>query len=248
VRAILTYHSIDTTGSVISVSPDVFDRQIRWIASSQVAVVSLPELLHLPDDRDAVAITFDDAYTNFASAAWPRLREHGLTATVFVPTAFTGKANTWPELPGGRMPRLPILGWPELARLSEEGVSLGAHTRHHPDLRALSGQALEEEIAGSVDDVRRQTGTEARAFAYPYGFWTPAAAAMVRRWCVCAVTTELRPLGRHDDPHALPRLDSYYLNGTGRIENFGRVSFREYLRIRLALRTLRQRMRARRPV
>lgn len=243
-RAILTYHSIDTTGSVISISPEVFDRHVRWIASSRVAVVSVPELLQRSDDDDAVAITFDDAYTNFASVAWPRLRDHGLTATVFVPTAFTGKANTWAELPGGHMPRLPILGWHELARLCEEGVSLGAHTRNHPDLRGLSGQALDDEIAGSVEDVRRETGAQAAAFAYPYGFWTSHAAAAVRRACVCAVTTELRPLARQDDPYLLPRLDSYYLNGTARIENFGRAGFRGYLLLRLALRRLRQRIRA----
>lgn len=242
-RAILTYHSIDKTGSVISVSPDVFDRQVRWLASSRVAVVSLTDLLQVPEDQDAVALTFDDAYANFASEAWPRLRDHGLTATVFVPTAFTGKSNDWAELPGGRMPRLPILDWHTLAKLQEEGVSLGAHSRHHPDLRGLSGQELHDEIAGSVEDIRRETGAQAAAFSYPYGFWTQATVAAVRRTCACAVTTELRALSRHDDPCLLPRLDSYYLNGTARLENFGRLNFRGYLRLRLALRTLRQRMR-----
>ena len=36
----------------------------------------------------------------------------GLPVTLFVPTGFVGRENTWPELPGGGMPRLPIMGWP----------------------------------------------------------------------------------------------------------------------------------------
>lgn len=242
-KAILTYHSIDSSGSVISVSPETFDRQVRWLASSDVAVVSVPDLLRLPRDRDAVAITFDDAYTNFQVEAWPRLQGAGLTATLFVPTAFVGRSNGWPELPGGSMPRLPILDWPALARLREDGVILGAHTRTHPDLRALDPAAVADEIQGSFDDLLRETGQPADAFAYPYGFWSPRVAAAVRSACGCACTTELRPVEEGEDAHLLPRLDTFYLDGPARIENFGTWTFREYLRLRLHLRTLARRVR-----
>ena len=237
-RAILTYHSVDTTGSVISVAPVAFERHARWLAASGVAVVPLADLLDQPSGRDAVAITFDDAYTNFASDAWPRLRDLGLPVTLFVPTGFVGRENTWPELPGGQMPRLPILDWRALARLHEEGVALGAHTRRHPDLRTLEAAAAAEEIHGSFEDLHRETGARARTFAYPYGFWTAGAAATVRDACDVACTTELRLLRSGEDPHLLPRLDSYYLDGPGRIEQFGRASFREYFRLRGWMRTV----------
>ena len=64
-KAILTYHSVDASGSVISIDPEAFDGHIRWLASHRTAVVPLSELLALRDDTDAVAITFDDAFTNF---------------------------------------------------------------------------------------------------------------------------------------------------------------------------------------
>jgi peptidoglycan/xylan/chitin deacetylase (PgdA/CDA1 family) len=244
VRAILTYHSIDDSGSVISVPPPTFERQVRWLTASDVAVVPLGDLLRLPDDTDAVAITFDDAYTNFATEAWPRLEEHGLPATVFVPTGFVGQANTWAALPGGGMPPLPILGWDALARLAERGVGLGGHTRTHPDLRRLEDAAIRDEICGASDELLRQTGMRPRAFAYPYGFSPPAAVSIARTAYECAVTTELRPMRQSDDPYLLPRLDTFYLNGIARIENFGGLSFREYLRLRLRLRALAQRVRA----
>lgn len=239
-KAILTYHSIDGSGSVISVTPDDFGRHLQWLAANGVAVVPLPELVHRPSDSPAVAITFDDAYTNFETEAWPRLRDRGFPATLYVPTHFVGRANTWPALPGGHMPRLPILGWPSLARLQEEGVSLGAHTRTHPDLRRLDRAALEREVAGSVDDIRRETGVQPASFAYPYGFWSAEAASAVQTTCACAVTTELRALGPDEDRYALPRLDAFYLNGWGSLEKYGRWTFRQYFRARLLLRTLRQ--------
>ncbi|HEY0872631.1 MAG TPA: polysaccharide deacetylase family protein [Vicinamibacterales bacterium] len=241
-KAILTYHSVDSSGSVISVPPATFDRHVRWMASSGVAVVPLQDLLRTDVERDAIAITFDDAYTNFMEEAWPRLRDHGLPVTLFVPTAFTGKTNDWSALPGGDMPSLPILDWTRLNRLKDEGVSLGAHTRRHPDMRTLDARQLEDEVWGSVEDLHRETGTKPEAFAYPYGFCGSAGLEIVRAACACACTTELRPLRQGDDAHLLPRLDTFYLRGPAGIEHFGRRSFREYLRLRLQLRGLKQRL------
>jgi len=64
-RAILTYHSIDESGSVISVSESVFRGHVTWLARSAVRVVSIDTLMHLPADANAVALTFDDGFVNF---------------------------------------------------------------------------------------------------------------------------------------------------------------------------------------
>jgi peptidoglycan/xylan/chitin deacetylase (PgdA/CDA1 family) len=244
VRAILTYHSVDTTGSVISVTPDVFASHVRWLASGRVAVVGLADLLARPGDDDAVTITFDDALRNFADEAWPRLRDHGLPATLFVPTGVVGGTNDWAAMPGGGMPSLPVLDWASLARLQGEGVTLGAHSRTHPDLRALPRQALLEEVDGSLEDIRRETGRRPDAFAYPYGYWNAEASAVVRGLCRLACTTEMRVLRRDEDAHLLPRLDSYYLTGAGHPERYGAASFAGYIRVRAAVRRLGQRVRA----
>ena len=90
----------------------------------------------------------------------------------------------------------------------------------------------------SFEDLNREIGVRARTFAYPYGFWTDGTAAIVRAACDAACTTELRLLESDEDPHLLPRLDSYYLDGPGRIEQFGRASFREYFRLRAWMRTV----------
>ncbi|MEY2765521.1 MAG: hypothetical protein RL552_426, partial [Actinomycetota bacterium] len=40
----------------------------------------------MPEQRDAVAITFDDGFTNFESVAWPLLRFQDFPVTLFVAT------------------------------------------------------------------------------------------------------------------------------------------------------------------
>ena len=75
-RAILTYHSVDETGSVISIDERAFRRHVAWLAAGQVRVVPLDEIASVPDDQDVVAITFDDGLASFGQIAAPLLLEH----------------------------------------------------------------------------------------------------------------------------------------------------------------------------
>jgi peptidoglycan/xylan/chitin deacetylase (PgdA/CDA1 family) len=241
VRAILTYHSIDDSGSVISVSPDRFAEHVRWLTSGAVTVLSVPDLLAFTGDRSAVALTFDDAFANFATTAWPLLRDHGLPATMFVPTSFVGGTNQWDAMPGGGMPELQLLDWETLARVAAEGVLLGAHTRTHPDLRRLDGTAIANEIAGSFEDIARETGKRPDGCAYPYGYFDDRVVAATRSVCRWACTTVLSPLASTDDRYRLPRLDAYFLRGPGRLDAFGSRSFLIYMAMRAGIRRLRNR-------
>src|SRR5215813_12064633 len=92
--AIFTYHSLDHTGSVISVRPDDFRRQMEALAASSVKVVALPQIRKHPD---AVAITFDDGFGNFTEHALPVLERLRLPATVFVISGYCGGRNNWPS-------------------------------------------------------------------------------------------------------------------------------------------------------
>ena len=104
-RAILTYHSVDESGSPISIAPAAFRRHVAWLAAHGPRVVSVDELLRLPPTAAAVALTFDDAFVNFADLAWPLLREHRLPATVFVPS----KPHRCPSSPSRRRWRAPMM-------------------------------------------------------------------------------------------------------------------------------------------
>ncbi len=84
-----------------------------------------------------------------------------------------------------------VLGWDELRRLRSEGVSLAPHTRTHPLLSRLPGDAGEAEIAGSREDLLRMTGSDLPVFAYPSGATSAEAADAARRAGIeIAFTTE----------------------------------------------------------
>ncbi len=220
-------------------SPAEFAKQVRWLASGSVKVVSVSELLFGNADSRSVALTFDDAFANFATSAWPVLREHAMPVTLFVPTHHVGKANSWEATPGGSMPTLNLLGWDALSELVDEGVSLGAHSRTHPDLRKVDAALLHDEIAGSFEDITRETGHVGEGFAYPYGYFNDRVVDEVRVECRWACTTELRSLGSGDDVFRIPRLDAYFLRGPGAIEGFGSPIFRSYMTMRAAIRSIR---------
>lgn len=59
--------------------------------------------------------------------------------------------------------------WGELESWSAAGMAVGAHTRTHPQLSALSDDELRGEIRGSKQELERGLDGPVRMFAYPFG-------------------------------------------------------------------------------
>lgn len=243
-RAILTYHSIDESGSPISMPERVFRDQMAWLAQRHVRVVSLDALMKLPAGTDAVALTFDDAFVNFADIAAPALAEHRLPATLFVVSDAAGRTNRWAAGADRGVPELPLLGWSTLARLSEQGVELGAHTRSHADLARIPADRLHDEIVGAAERVRAETGHTPASFAYPYGSVTNAAVGIVASRFTWGCTTEMRTVSADEARAMLPRLDMFYFRGAGQLERWGSLRFRCQLGFRAGARLVRRRLRS----
>ncbi len=224
-RGILTYHSLDPSGSAISVDPAVFRHQVEWLASGRVRVVPLPDLLRLPPTADAIALTFDDGFANFAEVAAPLLRDYSLPATLFVVAGHVGGTNAWGGRRDSRVPTLPLLGWADLSRLADQGVRLGGHTRTHPHLTRVGPEALRDELGGAAETIRAETGRRPEEFAYPYGDVNQAVAAAAREIYTVGCTTELRWVRPVEDQLRLPRLDMYYLRAPGALEAWGTLRF-----------------------
>jgi peptidoglycan/xylan/chitin deacetylase (PgdA/CDA1 family) len=239
-RAILTYHSIDTSGSPISVHPDAFDRHIAWLRSGQVRVATIHDLVALPHTEDAVAITFDDGFANFSDLVAPRLLGHGLPVTLFVVSEQVGKTNRWRDCAEAGIPDLPLLDWPALARLREQGAVLGAHSRTHVDLTRLGRGQIEDEVNGSAETIERQVGVRPDVFAYPYGRLNASVTEIVSRAFRYGCTTELSTLPCAVVPAQLPRLDMYYFQSPERLTRWGTPAFERYITLRHGMRRVRQ--------
>ena len=220
-------------------SPAAFRRHIDHLLSTGVAVTTVEDLLASGRDRrDAVALTFDDAYTSFAEQALPVLANYGLTATLFVPPALVGKTNEWVRTDRVTAPELPILDWDAIGAAMLQGIAIGSHTRRHPALTRLTPGRLADEIGGASRDIESRLGVVPAGLAYPYGLVSgpvTRAAAEVHRW---ACTTDFRELA-DDAVHELPRLDMWYFEQPGLFERWGTPSFRRWVRWRNRLRHAR---------
>ena len=238
-KAILTYHSIDDSGSVVSVHPDRFREHLDLLVARRVPMLSVRELV-ASRSGVGVALTFDDGFVSFADVVWPLLRARRLPATVFVATDWVGLENAW-DPADTRIPRLPLMDWATLGELEREGLDVQSHTRSHSRLSTLTDQDLERELVESRATLAERLGREVEGMAYPFGDYDARVVAATRRAAYeYAVTTELRPLEDETaSPWELPRLDAFYLARPGVMEMWGTTALRRYVTMRRAARRVR---------
>lgn len=98
---ILMYHRISPDGSPGTISVDQFRKQMKLIKRS-FNPISLSKLIELHEQgitpKHAVAVTFDDGYSDFADYAFPILLEEKIPATLFITTGFVnGDVWLWPD-------------------------------------------------------------------------------------------------------------------------------------------------------
>jgi peptidoglycan/xylan/chitin deacetylase (PgdA/CDA1 family) len=165
---ILMYHRILERGEVsatdpYSVSVDLLEAQLDWLASHSYVPVPLDLALQAPAPGDTrrFAVTFDDGYADCLELALPVLRSRGVPATVFVVSKAVGGHADWD---GGA----PILSQDGVRELQSEGVFIGSHGRTHRRLVGLPRHELESEVWGSKGDLEDLLGTAVRHLAYPH--------------------------------------------------------------------------------
>jgi peptidoglycan/xylan/chitin deacetylase (PgdA/CDA1 family) len=118
-----------------------------------------------------------------------------------------------------------VLGWSELRRLSEEGVTLAPHSRTHPLMTRVSTEQFQHEAIGSLHDLHREIGPQVPAvFAYPSGACDYQSADALRASGFRAAFTTQRGVNR------LGKLDPFHL----RRINIGRGTSLPLMRAQLA--------------
>lgn len=224
--AILTYHSLDRSRSVLSTTPELFASQMNSLAQAGIPVVPLQDVRKR---SGAVALTFDDAYRNFYREALPVLNRYNFPATVF---ALSGEGGARLG-PGASLPRM---SWEELREASRCGIEVGAHTVTHPRLSSLPFDQACREIIESRDEIQSRLGIPVRGFAYPYGDSSPPLRDFVRLQFDYGAGVRLDYLSPGDDAADLPRLDVYYLRRPALFQALFTGAVRRYIGVRRALR------------
>jgi len=180
---VLMYHSVAAHSEdpyLVTVDPERFERQLRWLRRRGLRGVSMRELLAAAAagrTRGLVGLTFDDGYADFAENALPALLRHGCTATVFVIAGRMGGSNEWD--PAG--PRKPLMTAEQVRAAAAAGMEIGSHGVRHRRLSALAEPELRDEVRGSRELLAEVTRTEIGGFCYPYGDLSGPVLREVRR-------------------------------------------------------------------
>ena len=185
---VLMYHKVSPdTPDELTVTTAQLDAQLRWVGREGFHFVTVADVIRAaaggsPLPEWPVLVTFDDAYLDTHECARPVLRELGVPAVVFVPTAFVGKTNVWD---GGDRP---LMNVEQLRELSGDGVELGLHSHDHVNYAELTPAQISDDVRKSFAALAAWSLTPVPALAYPYGR-RPDGAARV------AMETALRESG-----------------------------------------------------
>lgn len=201
---ILQYHHVSTdTPASTSVSPEQFTEHMQYLAEHH-NVISLQDMLYklsrhqaLPDN--AVAITFDDGFTNILENAHPILQRHGFNYTVFINPALIGNESQQ-------------LSWQQVKQMQKDGVWFANHTNHHQHLLSRGNMSkaqwlanLKQEILSAEEKLQKELGYSLRYLAYPYGEYNSDLQALVKELGFIGLGQQSGAVAPYSDMTALPR-------------------------------------------
>ncbi|WP_250279338.1 polysaccharide deacetylase family protein [Frankia sp. Cppng1_Ct_nod] len=170
---VLMFHSIGHGASRAfrrwQVPPALFADQLACLTAGGYRLRSLSDALSRPDEKN-VALTFDDAFADFASHAVPELKKADAGATLYVPTAYVGGRASW--LSGYPDAASALLTWAELRELHGAGYEIGSHSHQHAELDILEGHELRRDLETSRRLLEEELQYQPRSFCYPFGYHT----------------------------------------------------------------------------
>jgi peptidoglycan/xylan/chitin deacetylase (PgdA/CDA1 family) len=187
--AILMYHKIgippqNSWLKNLWVSPQKFDRQMRFLQQKAVPVITFAEYYIMLQEKKvpskAVIITFDDGYQDNYTAAFPVLKRYGFKAMFFLVYDTIGSINKWHE--PAIEPHQRMLSPEQIKEMQAAGMEFGSHTLSHLNLNELSVEAATTQIVKSKAVLEQALGKPVDIFAYPYGAgaYNPAVKQLVK--------------------------------------------------------------------
>lgn len=206
---ILMYHYIrdyndskDKIGTNLSVSPQKFEEQLRWLKDNNYQTIN-PRDLADPDKKSlsqisnlklkSVILTFDDGYRDAYTEAFPILKKYGFKGVFYIITDYVEK----PE----------HASWNELKQMKQEGMIIGSHTVSHPDLTKQYQNGLVKQLKESKITLEETLAIQVSDFCYPAGkFDEDVIAVLKETGYQTATTTQFGIADQNSDLLKLPRI------------------------------------------
>jgi len=199
-----------------AVPPELFNDQLALLRRRGYHAITLDEWRRAVARRERlpgrpVLITFDDGYRDFHEHAWPILRDHGMTASVFLVAEKIGGVADWDVAYGAPAP---LLDAAQICELRDDGIDFGAHGASHTPMTGLGTEALVREGFRSRAVLQRHLRLDSRvlrvvhAVAYPHGDHDETVRYAMRG---CGFDTGFSTwpgmASIHGDPMSVPRIE-----------------------------------------
>lgn len=160
-RAEIPVDQTPLEGWKYNIEPAEFQVQLQTLLKLGRRFVSLDEYLagfQSGLNSQLVTVTFDDGWIDNLRYAFPILSAMDLPSTLFVVSGEMAEVS-WERR----------LNANDLRSLRDYGVTVGAHTRTHPNLAQLGENAMVEELGGCKADLEDLLGVNVKYLAYPGG-------------------------------------------------------------------------------
>ena len=205
--AILMYHSVGDNGILFTVTTKDWEKQLIFLKNKKYNVIKLADLVGKLRNKEkiplkTVILTFDDAYRDNYLNAFPLLKKYNFPATVFMPTACTGK-----EMLNSESKTMPVMSWDEAREMEDSGlVDFASHSHTHPMMNRITFEEFIKEIEFSENLLNQNLKRPVKIFSFPKGKFKPEHVDYLKkRGYLGAVTVKEGLIGPADDIFTLKR-------------------------------------------
>ena len=209
-RLVLCYHKVgheSVEGRWINVSPDTLRKHIEFFKRRGFHVLPASDIFS-STLKNAISITFDDAFQSMLENGLPVLKSLSVPGTIYAVSSYVGSGADWPGNNGE-----PLANWDLLREAEKEGMEIGNHTATHASLRDLDKEAQVAEISRCHQQLIAN-GLAPKTFCLPYGHYNSNTSKAVQEAGYdVGFTVEKRWLNHNDDPRLLPRFAMSYGDG-----------------------------------
>lgn len=181
--------------SGMNMPPHKLESLLKYLVKNQMVFCFVSELDQFNDQRNVVAITFDDGFEDNFQYALPLLRKYNAKATIFLATKIEGIEKVNPL---------------QILEMFDSGlVEFGAHTQHHINLLQTNDNDAYAEIVNSKKDVEELIG-HCSSFAYPFGRYNEKHIQMVKDAGFRNAVSTRKKIERYsvDNQYELPRISA----------------------------------------
>ncbi len=213
------YHHVMPCNSVLNVTPEIFEEQLRGLKTKGWKTLDAKEFLYLMENpekprKKCLLITFDDGFVDNYIYAYPVLKKYKMKALLFVATEFITdlelKRDSLNPLSHKQMWRLAfserkhevMCTWNELREMQYEGVfdiQSHGHTHKTPDFIEMADyQTLENDLRIGKELLIKNLGKEPLHLAWPRGVYDSKAVKIAKKLGFKALYTTQRGANTDD--------------------------------------------------